>query len=101
MNPFGFRHGCQYTRGMHEATLEFNQWQQNWELKALNRRTGRDSIKVYEFHVRSPADGIRENWSLLDDLNFNLSSWGWRPLTLADWHGTNQSGWAAALTASE
>lgn len=82
-----------------EATLTFNVWQQTTELKAYNRRTGKGSIRVYVESIHDPSAMLKENWSLIEDMNFNLASWGWKPLTRADWHGLRD--WAAKLTPAD
>ena len=84
-----------------EATLEFNQWQQASELKALNRRTGRGDLRSFPFPVSDPGQAIRDNWTVLDDMNASLTSWGWQATARADWYGTKASGWAARLAASD
>ncbi|UYN84446.1 MAG: hypothetical protein KIT89_04440 [Microcella sp.] len=91
-----------YLRSMEdEATLYHNAWQQTWELKALDRRTGKDALKSYPYQVTDPAMQVNERWNLLEDLNASLNQWGWRALNRNDWHGTRATGWAAKLVPAD
>lgn len=82
-----------------EATLIFNQWQQTTELKAMSRRSGQPVIRVYEGAIHDPSAMLRDNWSLIEDMNFSLAHWGWKPLTRSDWVGVHD--WAAKLTPAD
>lgn len=82
-----------------QATLTFNFHSQATELKAINRRNGQPAIRVWYGPVFDPSMMLRENWSLMEDINVSLVGWGWKPLTRADWHGVND--WAAQLTPAD
>jgi len=80
-----------------QAVLDFNYANQTTELKAFSRYTGQPVMREYDMLVNTVAEPFHDGLSVLEDINVMLASWGWKPLGVDDWHGTNRTGWAAQL----